>query len=153
MRALLLNAEICRAIDAAVDAARATPVSWETFKTMIGSIDQNTVSVALKDRPPNFKRPPAHHVLIPVGFRAAISFEDQPAGLVRHLSISVESNAAGAIPNIPSILAVAKAFGFILPEGLESIDRVWTEEYEPGKWAVNLLQLDHEREAPTERRQ
>jgi hypothetical protein len=152
MRALLLNAEVCHAIAAAVAAARAAPVSWETFKRIAEGIPQDTASLSLADRPPGFQRPQSQNVMIPIGFRAAISFEDQPAGLVRHLSISLEDARPGAVPNIPSILAIAKAFGFRVEER-ESIERLWTEEYEPGKWAVNLLQLDHEREAPTERRQ
>src|SRR5580765_793922 len=102
-RALLLSAEVCRAIDAAVDAARANPVPWETFKHAMGNIDQDTDTLPLKDRPPDFK-PSFHsqHVIIPMGFRAAISFEDQPAGLVRHLSISVESETGG-MPNPAAI--------------------------------------------------
>jgi hypothetical protein len=135
MRAILLNAEIFRAIDAAVDAARAKPVPWEVFKRAAEGIDQDQTTLSLKDRPPDFKRPQSQHVLIPMGFRASISFEDQPAGLVRHLSISVEGG---------------KAIGFSVPKAFESFERVWTEEYEPGKWAINLLQLDHERAAPTE---
>ena len=150
MRALILNAEVCRAIDAAVDAARANPIPWETFKQAMGNIDQNTVTLPLKDRPADFKPPGcSQHVMIPMGVRAAISVEDQPAGLVRHLSISVESETDG-MPNMPSVLAIAAAFGFSMGKGLESFDRAWTEEYDPGKWAINLLQLVHEREAPTE---
>ena len=150
MCALILDTEIFRAIDAAVNAARARPIPWETFKQAMGHIDQDTDTIPLKDRPPDFK-PSFHsqHVIIPMGFRAAISFEDQPAGLVRHLSISVESETDG-MPNMPSVLAIAAAFGFSMGKGLESFDRAWTEEYDPGKWAINLLQLVHEREAPTE---
>jgi hypothetical protein len=70
--------------------------------------------------------------------------------LVRHLSISVEGGKASAMPNPVVILELAKAFGFSVPKAFESFERVWTEEYEPGKWAINLLQLDHERAAPTE---
>jgi hypothetical protein len=50
-------------------------------------------------------------------------------------------------------LAIAAAFGFSVIEGLESFDRAWVEEYAPEKWAINVLQLDREREAPTETRQ
>lgn len=153
-RALIIGPGHKALIDAAVAAARASPVRWETFRQLAEGIDQETTSLALKDRPPNFKPANAsQHVLIPIGFRAAISFEEQPAGLVRHLSISVESKTGG-MPNPQQVLAIAGAFGFTLPaEGLQGFDRVWTEEYEPGRWAINVLQLDQEREAPTETRQ
>jgi hypothetical protein len=153
-RMLLLDDATRRKIGAAVTAARARPVPWETFRNMVEAVPQDLAAIALKDRPPGFEPASrAQQVLIPVGYRAAISFEDQPPGLCRHLSISVEGAKPGMTANVPAVLAIAEAFGFRVEEGLAGIDRVWIEEYEPGRWAINLLQLDHEREAPTERRQ
>lgn len=152
-RALIIGPEEQALIQTAVARARAKPISRETFMRASQGVDQNTTSMPLKDRPPNFKRPRnSWGVSIPDGFRAVISFEEQPAGLVRHLSISVESKT-GAMPNPQHVLAIATAFGFLTSDGLEDFARVWTEEYEPGRWAVNVLQLDQEREAPTETRQ
>jgi hypothetical protein len=153
MRTLVINLEVQQTIDAAVVAARVRPVLWEKVKKIAESINQYTDEIPLKDRPSDFEATLASQsVLIPHGFRAAISFEDQPAGLVRHLSISVDSKTGG-MPHPRAAMEIAKAFGFSGIENLESFDRIWTEEYEPGKWALNLLQLDRVREAPTEARQ
>ena len=77
-------------------------------------------------------------VLIPMGYRAAISFEQQPAGLIRHLSVSVDT--PGALPNPIAVNFVLQAFGFDAIEAGTS--RIWTEEFQPGHSAVNIVQLE-----------
>jgi hypothetical protein len=92
----------------------------------------------IADRPPGSIRPQSYNVLIPVGYRAAFSFEEQPAGLVRHLSVSVDTKKPGDCPSIPAMQMIASAFG--IEWSLDSGDaRVWLEEFEPGKYAVNLI--------------
>jgi hypothetical protein len=122
-----VRAEIARAIAE----ARKTPVPLDVVMALAMP---DKAKIMLADRPPGW-RPSSHHVEIPMGYRAAISFEEQPAGLVRHLSISVDGKP-GACPNVLAVMALAAEFG--LPGGLEDW-KIWTEEFDPGHFAVNLI--------------
>jgi hypothetical protein len=77
---------------------------------------------------------------IPVGFKVVFSYEMQPAGKTRHISISVDAN--DKLPNIMAINAILTEFGFtkVLPTGNgEKSDLVtWLEE---DKQAINVLEL------------
>lgn len=80
-------------------------------------------------------KPPGISVLIPVGYRAAFSYEAQPDGVCSHLSIGVEGRRRkGMLPSPEAVAAIAKAFGVPFPP-----DKGWTEEYEPGEYAINLV--------------
>jgi hypothetical protein len=46
-----------------------------------------------------------------------------------------------SVPHIVAVTAIAMAFGFKIDSALSDV-RVWAEEYEPGLYAINLLQLD-----------
>jgi hypothetical protein len=74
-------------------------------------------------------------------YRAAISFEEQPAGILRHLSVA--SHAKGKVPGIEVVAMVVEAFGF---SGWPLVrpGRIWLEEFEPGHMAVNVLELDYD---------
>lgn len=61
------------------------------------------------DAPP-IGNDPAHVVEVPMGYRCAFSFEDQPAGRCRHLSVSVD--APKRLPSVPAVLALMAVFGF-----------------------------------------
>jgi hypothetical protein len=135
MRALLISADVKERIRLAVECARHQPVSLATIKAFTILDDKPTLT--FRERPLGFARPQSEHVFIPEGFHAAISFEEQPAGLCRHLSISVDK--AEALPSPPVVDLIAKAFGFKTPLLLRS--RIWVEEYEPGRRAVNVVQL------------
>lgn len=136
MRVLMIDDATKDRIRAAVERARAKPLPWETLKPFALSGVQD---IALSDRKPGSERVIASQsVLIPDGYRAAISFERQPAGLLRHLSVSVD--APGRVPNAPAMEMIAREFGFALPlSGPHST--VWLEEFEPGHRAVNVLQI------------
>lgn len=103
---------------------------------MGGAVEPRNGRLALSDRKPGFERPPSQHVILGT-YRAAISFEKQPAGLCRHLSISAIK--PGTLP-LPIVLEmIAKEFGFAEfppPQG-----RVWLEEFDPGHEAVNVIEL------------
>lgn len=136
MRALILNAETRKEIAEAVERARANPIVID--KAMqAAAADRDAAYVPLADRKPGPVRPPSEHVLIPQGYRASISFEIQPVGLCRHLSISLDS--PGRIPTIPAVQMISEAFGFgAFPPAL---GKVWIEEFQPGHSAVNILEL------------
>lgn len=133
MSIVIIGPEEMKLIEQAVVKARANPITLEMLKALQHDIPDNRV-LKLEDRKESFKRPESQHVVFPGGFRAAISFEQQPAGLVRHLSVS--SPTQGRIPNEPAVRMIAEAFGFTLPA-----QRMWLEEFEPGHHAINLVEL------------
>ena len=82
---------------------------------------------------------PATHCIVLGNYRAAFSFECQPHGLVRHLSVSVDTAEQGNIPQPIVVETISKSFGFT--EFPPTDGRVWMEEYRPGEWCVNVIQL------------
>jgi hypothetical protein len=114
--------------------ARANPVPMSKIKE--GKLDHTNV-LKLEDRPPGFERPASAHVDFPGGYRAAFSIEEQPAGFCTHLSVGVEGRAQkGMLPSMPAVRMICEEFGVPFPP-----DHGWTEEYEPGEYAVNLVSL------------
>lgn len=128
-------------IRAAVHAARAHPMPWSVMKAIADESD--TSVMLLGDRKVGVDEarrmyPPQHLML--GTYRIAFSFEEQPAGLMRHLSVS--SVHRGKIPGMEVFDMVVPAFGFDYP--LRGICRSWAEEFEPGWFAVNIVQLVEE---------
>lgn len=138
MRALLINEDVRAAIAAARARARAHPLSREKLEQLKAGTYKAELTLA--DRPPDFERPDSDHVLIPIGYRAALSFEEQPAGLCRHLSVSVSKR--GKMPNPVAVEAIALEFGFREP--ILKTSMMWIEEFEPGHHAINLVQVCEE---------
>lgn len=132
-------------IQAAVEKARSKPIPWDHLKAYVLSSDRRQIK--LGDRPPGFERVESQHVLIPLGYRASISFEEQPAGIMRHLSISVEKD--GMMPSKQAIVMIAQEFGFTLGEGQEG--QTWVEEFRPGHYAFNLIQVAVKKTGPETR--
>ena len=137
MRVLLLTPDKQAEIKAAVARAEAQPIPWATLQHA-GPFGENVKELKLADRKPGFERPPSEHVLIPDGYRAAFSIEEQPAGFVRHLSVSVD--VPGKLPSVPAVRTIAEAFG------VNGWQRVWIEEFDPGHSAVNILEVYKPRE-------
>ena len=137
-RALVLTDAIKKEIDAARAKARANPTPWELLRDHV--VANDTATLDLADRKPGVEAitSRAVSVLIPAGFRAAISFEYQPAGLIRHLSVSVDTK--GALPHPVAVDFLLQAFGFDVIEANTS--KIWVEEFEPGHRAVNIVQLE-----------
>lgn len=94
--------------------------------------------VDLADRPEGFSRPRARVVQLGSGLRANLSVEDQPAGLVRHLSISTDG--PGLLPSQAVTAIVMGLFGF--PPPPDQACRYWLEEFEPGHRAINAIGLE-----------
>lgn len=140
MRPLIITVDEKAAIKAAIERARARPLRYADLMRL--AIPDKAM-VTLADRGPEHDRPPSQHVAIPFGFHLAISFEEQPAGLTLHLSVSVE-----AIDKAPSPHAMAMICGECLeavghPEQAPYPDRHWLEEFlvdgKPGGIAVNVV--------------
>jgi hypothetical protein len=109
------------------------PIPWEVLKQGL-TPNQPTDRLTLADRegvPPIPREP--EQIMLPFGWRVAITCEEQPAGTLLHISMS--SPAAGKVPNHQAMDMVVKACGF----SRSDVARSWLEEYEPGKNAVNVL--------------
>jgi hypothetical protein len=129
-------------IAAAIARARANVVPWITLRAMLPDWNQETGTLMLADRKPGTElRPSAIPVHFVGGITAAISFEEQPAGLIRHLSVG--SGKHGKVIDPILFAAVAEEFGFReLPTGN---GRVWIEEYAPNKFAINVAVIEQPR--------
>ena len=75
---------------------------------------------------------PNHVIYIPMGYRVVYTIEQQPMGLSRHISISVDN--PGFYPNAIAIDAIIKEFGY---KGTHKDCHVYTEREIN---AVNLIQ-------------
>ncbi len=107
-------------LKAAMTRARAHPVPWEVLKRRITK-QEGTNTGHVEDQPLAHEGPPAEFVDLPFGYVVAISFEEQPAGVCLHLSVS------GPWPKVaPNMVVCAMIFHALdLPEEAED---VWTEE-------------------------
>lgn len=132
MPALIIDRKAQRRIDDLVARARTGPVPLE--KVREGSVDTPVAVLRLRDRKPGFERPPSDHVILG-DYRAAYSVEEQPGGLCSHLSVSVRGRK-GELPTPLAVKMIAGAFGVPYPA-----DAAWTEEFDPGEYAINLLSL------------
>jgi hypothetical protein len=136
---VVMNDEVRETITKAVARAREKPTPW-----VPELVDENQTDNLSKfeDRKPGVtelrQQYPSQHLLIGT-YHAAISFEFQPAGLFRHLSVS--SRAPGKVPGPEVMQMLAIEFGF---SGWPPTrpNRVWMEEYEPKRHAVNVLELE-----------
>jgi hypothetical protein len=135
-----------RLIAKAKQAALKTPVPMAALRDMrFNKEDAVGAVMELKDRPPQYDRsklPPTHSVMIPYGYRAAYSIEEQPGGLAAHLSIGTEGRKRkGIMPNEQCVKMIAEEFGIPFPPN----GAAWIEEFEPGEYAVNLVHILQER--------
>jgi hypothetical protein len=142
MSGVLFIGEAERAeIKAAVERARANPVPWEVLQGIIDLDGDESPLLPLEKRPKNTKQVrqqyPSQHLMLGT-YHAAISFELQPAGLMRHLSVS--SRLRGKVPGLEVMEMLLVEFGF---SGwpLQRPNRVWMEEFEPKHHAVNVAEL------------
>ena len=139
-RPLVIGPETLREIETAIARARMNPIPWQTLKAT--AVDTPGPMLALKDRKPG-ARPASIFVEIPFGFRVAISFEEQPVGLCRHISISVETSPQGKLPHMEAVKAIAEAFGIDIAKDYNSATTsTWVEEFAPGEFAINVLRVE-----------
>jgi hypothetical protein len=95
-------------------------VPWEVLKRRITEQDGPNMG-HVEDQPLAHERPAAEFVDLPFGYVVAISFEEQPAGMCLHVSVS------GPWPRVaPNMVVCALIFNALdLPSEAED---VWTEE-------------------------
>lgn len=142
MRALLIGPEEKAKIAAAVTRARARPIPWEKLKPAAPK-DQHSHVITLADRAPDHVRPKSEIVNIPDGFRLNVSFEQQPAGICLHLSISVNARNRG--PHPAAIEMIVQECLAATPHVPDPSSRAWVEEFlindKPGGLAYNVIFL------------
>lgn len=155
--AFMVTPEIEAQCKAAVVEARKNVVPWEKMKDI--AIGTPTDTLMLSERKGEHPRMPASlSVDIPVGYRAAISFEEQPAGIFRHMSVSTPRKGEKHLPHPAVIAECCRLFGFtdglvklllqqMAPEHANFVGRIWMEEFEPNHFAVNVIELETSREA------
>jgi hypothetical protein len=119
----------------AVVSALKNPIPWEIAKDRVTK-NQETDTVTLADREDVAPVPrTVEEVILPFGWRVAISCEEQPAGTLLHISMS--SPKKGKIPSEHAMLLLIQACGYELLD----VARGWLEEFEPGWNAINVLIL------------
>jgi hypothetical protein len=127
------------ALKAAVELARKKPLTIHQVMQRAKSMDQSTDVVTLAQRKTVPEPRYVQQVELPVGYRVAISFEEQPAGMCLHLSMS--SGAPGKVPHPDAVKMVLQAIGVDLKDCV----RAWIEEFlidgKPGGNAVNVVVL------------
>lgn len=150
---LVIGAEQQKQIDDAIARARAKPTPWGALEPDAVNDETNTLSLAERYEPDRVERVrreyPSQRVVLGT-YEAAFSFEHQPAGLLRHLSVA--SARSDKVPGPPVMEMVCRAFGFdeTLCKSMGNPNsnlhparpaRVWIEEFMPGHHAINVVEL------------
>jgi hypothetical protein len=104
-------------LQAAMLRARAHPVPWEELKNRTAA-REGTKTQHIGDL---HERSSAEFVNLPFGYVVAITFEEQPAGMCLHISVS------GPWPRVPPNTMVC-AMVFSALDLAPEADDVWTEE-------------------------
>jgi hypothetical protein len=138
-RILIIGKTEIEAVQAAYARARAHPIPWDVLQDKIVPQQGVDVITLANRRAGQDERPASEQVLIPDGYRMAISVEQQPAGLLAHFSFSVEGGKPGALPNPTAVEALLEIVGFYIKQA----EKMWQEEFlvdgKPGGLAINLL--------------
>lgn len=151
MSLLVIGPEEEAAIARAIKVARKRPTPWSVMQQFASADPKPELRLADRKGPVELARQeyPPQQVMLGT-YRAALSFEVQPAGLMRHLSVS--SARKGNVPGPQVMLMVCEAFGFskivcdafVNPRGkpIEHAARIWAEEFDPGHYAINVIELE-----------
>lgn len=137
MAVFLLTSQDRAHIREAVERARKNPIPW-TEERAAGAVPLDKLkaidTLMLTDRKPGWNPSPGpESVEFINGFRAAVSFEHQPAGLFMHISFS--GPLPGRVPVPMAVNMVLDAFE------IATASAVWMEEFAPNHHAVNILAL------------
>jgi hypothetical protein len=154
MSVLVIGHSEQQQITVAIAAARARPTPWAKLKVIADGSEGPTLNLSDRkhaDLVETIRREyPSQRVTLGT-YEAAISFEEQPAGLLKHLSVA--SARAGKVPGPKVLELVCLAFGFDEklcrsmgnPDAAIQPDRparVWIEEFKRGHHAINVVELE-----------
>jgi len=125
----------------AVETARSKVIPWDVLRKH--AIDDPGPTLNLADRKPGAEELADRSVPVRFvgGVTAAISFEEQPAGICRHLSVAL-AKRPGKLVDPTLFLVIAKLFGFDTTGQV----RTWVEEFAPGEFAINIVTIEIPRE-------
>lgn len=146
MAIFVIGPKEAEAIKAAHARARASPIPWKTLRRYANPRLKAKREIKLADRGPDFSRPPSEQVLIPTGFVLNISYEEQPPGLLLHLSISSPTSDR-TVPLPETLLMVLETLN--IDKGLAT--HHWLEEFVDGGTigrALNLVVLVEPKKKP-----
>lgn len=133
MSVFVIDATAERAIIAAADRARATPIPLAVVKRMALA----PKAIVSGERPANVQKPQI--VDLPHGWRLNISCEEQLCGLMLHLSMSSPTPQA-TVPRAQSMAMVLNTLGY---DAAATPAEAWLEEFledgRPGGKALNVL--------------
>lgn len=145
MSFLFIGEKEVEAIADAIAKAKAKPTPLEILMQIAKDDRADPTDTLLHEQrgdPALIAKIHAEYPSIPVqlgSYTAAISFEHQPGGLLRHISMA--SREPGKVPNEHAAKMILEAFGFS-GYPLARPHRIWVEEYEPGRYAVNVAELE-----------
>jgi hypothetical protein len=137
---LVIGAAEMKAIRDAIEAARRNPLPWEVAQ-LIG-VTLTRPHLDLNERLPGVaalrRKYPSRYVTLGA-YRVGFSFESQPAGLFRHLSVSLPNE--GTIPRPEIMQVIARKYGFSSFPPMRP-GTVWNEEFSPGFFATNIVEIE-----------
>jgi hypothetical protein len=142
MSVLLIGPEEKEMIATALQEARANPTPLEALMAVADGSPTFTLKLSDRKDPQKVEDVqrlyPSQQLMLGT-YRVAISYEMQPAGMFKHLSVS--SARKGKVPGPEVMQMVMEEFGF---SGLPPLrpHRIWVEEFEPGWEAVNVAELE-----------
>ena len=140
MSVFVVNEKIRKQIRAKITKARKQITPLPTMKKY--GYDDDRPTLTHEERNAGFlhTHPPQH--MIVGSYQIAFSFEEQPSGLYRHISVSVAQR--GKTPHPTAMQMIIKEFGFdcVLGAPPSRPARVWLEEFEPGHHAINVTELE-----------
>lgn len=128
MRALIIGKEATQDIARVKEYAELNPLK---LHTVIRSVGRPETAIGNNEN---------HVCLIRIGYKVVYSIEEQSDGNYRHLSVSVDKK--GRTPSPQALEMLMKEFGFIggLKGDSSIYTKVWTEDFDGGHIAINVLQ-------------
>jgi len=152
MTALLINEEAKAEIERIVKAARENVIPWDKLREIaVDDRDKPTAMLALSERPVA-ERPHGTEVNYGMtfagGVTAAISFEEQPAGILRHCSFATGKPGKNRLLHPIMLDELCRLFGLTGFPPHPQRGRAWVEEYRPDFFAVNVVEVEQPREGP-----
>lgn len=134
MTVFLIRPEDAARLKAAALRASTKVIPWEQLSHYLTPNQQTgTLTLAEREVTPVNRTQHVESVRLPFDWRVAISCEQQPAGVLLHLSMS--SPRKGRVPRQEALQMVVEACGYTM----DDVVRFWLEEFDPGHFAPNVL--------------
>lgn len=134
MTTLVIGPDQEKAIADLMELARANPLTREYLARMCQGFDPADPAT----RHPDAGTIPLHFTIdLPIGVRVTYTEEQQPIGMCRHLSVSIDK--LEWVPAPPVVDELLSQFGFVGRTGAPELI-IWPEHYASGRIAMNALE-------------